>query len=157
MQNNVRSIGAASDLIGNIARRTKLLALDATIEAARAGESGRGFAVVANEVKSLAIESGQRASDILRKIGEVEIAAMHSTSLAATLHAMLQDVTQAAARNAVTADQQRLTAASNLETSKAVGDEARAAFSSVNEIVQGLNLVTANATGTQEVRTAIRN
>lgn len=157
LQNNVRSIGAASDLIGDIARRTNLLALNATIEAARAGESGRGFAVVANEVKSLAIESGQRASDILRKIGEVEIAATHSTSLAATLHAMLQDVTQAAARNAVTADQQRLTASSILETSKAVGEEARAAFSAVNEIVQGLNLVTANATGTQQVGTAIRN
>ncbi|MGK6324490.1 methyl-accepting chemotaxis protein [Sphingomonas sp. DT-51] len=156
LQNNVRSIGAASDLIGEIARRTNLLALNATIEAARAGESGRGFAVVANEVKSLAIESGQRASDILRKIGEVEVAATHSTSLAATLHALLQDVTQAAATNAVTADQQRITAASILDTSKAVGEEARAAFSAVNEIVRGLDLVSENASGTQQVGTAIR-
>ncbi|HLV82513.1 MAG TPA: methyl-accepting chemotaxis protein [Devosia sp.] len=65
---SVRNVETASTAIAQIARETKLLALNASVEAARAGDAGRGFAVIANAVKGLADQihefSGQTTSNM---------------------------------------------------------------------------------------------
>lgn len=60
----VQQISTLSDAIIGITAQTNLLALNASIEAARAGDAGKGFSVVANEVRNLAEQSKQVASEI---------------------------------------------------------------------------------------------
>lgn len=72
LEEKSRSIGMIIETINEIAEQTTLLSLNASIEAARAGNAGRGFAVVAMEIKKLADESIQSASQIARIVEEIE-------------------------------------------------------------------------------------
>ena len=60
-----QEIAEIVELIGDIADRTSILALNASIQAAMAGEAGRGFAVVADEVERLA----ERATEATKRAG----------------------------------------------------------------------------------------
>ncbi|SFI77916.1 methyl-accepting chemotaxis protein [Paenibacillus sp. UNC496MF] len=65
-------IGEIVGLIGDIAKQTGLLSLNASIEAARAGEHGKGFAFVAGEVKKLSEQSAQSVGGIAEVIEQIQ-------------------------------------------------------------------------------------
>ncbi|WP_434133258.1 methyl-accepting chemotaxis protein [Sporomusa sphaeroides] len=83
----ITQIGAIAETITAIASQTSLLSLNAAIEAARAGEAGRGFAVVAKEVKNLAEQSTQGATEVtalIRKVTDSTTAAVKAMQASRT-------------------------------------------------------------------------
>lgn len=71
-------IGKISSLVSDLANQTNMLALNAAVEAVRAGEHGKGFAVVATEIRKLADQSKQSASQINSLVVDIQ-AAINST------------------------------------------------------------------------------
>lgn len=68
--------------IGDLAKQTNILALNASIEAARAGEAGKGFAIVAEEVKDLASKSTGAAQQITKLVEKASLSIQKGVSLA---------------------------------------------------------------------------
>lgn len=67
-----QNISKVTETIAEISEQVNLLALNATIEAARAGDAGKGFAVVANEIKELAHQTADAATEIQDRIDQVQ-------------------------------------------------------------------------------------
>lgn len=88
----VENIGEVVTAIQDIAEQTNLLALNATIEAARAGEAGKGFAVVADEVKKLALETGNKTGEINSRITEIQEATRASVDAMGRIIANISEI-----------------------------------------------------------------
>lgn len=105
MLNSIQDVSEKSEKISNIikiiesiAYQTNLLALNAAIEASRAGEAGKGFAVVATEVRALASQTSEAASNtsqlIIDILNSVKNSIQISDKAASTLNQVLNDSKQ---------------------------------------------------------------
>ena len=71
LSDKTQQIGEITEAVADIAKQSKMLALNASIEAAKAGESGKGFAVVAGEVKELAERSETSTSRVQKILQDI--------------------------------------------------------------------------------------
>lgn len=90
---NIENTDEVVELILSIAKKTKMLGLNASIEAARAGEMGAGFGVVAQEVGKLAEQSSESTDQVnntLKNIKEENVLLTNKTNeISQTLEQLL--------------------------------------------------------------------
>ncbi|HEU5034160.1 MAG TPA: methyl-accepting chemotaxis protein [Mycobacteriales bacterium] len=72
LHDRIDRIADTTRVIEQLARRTSILAVNASIEAARAGEHGHGFATVADEVGTLAARAREATGRIDAIVGELQ-------------------------------------------------------------------------------------
>ncbi|GGA50244.1 CHASE3 domain-containing protein [Okeania sp. KiyG1] len=72
LSEQTNQIGQISQMVGDLANQTNILALNARVEAARGGENIQGFSIVAAEIKKLAAQSQQSAAKIRILVKEIQ-------------------------------------------------------------------------------------
>jgi len=115
-------IGQVIKAITSIARKTDLLALNATVEAARAGEAGKGFAVVADEVKALAEQSAKATEDIGQRIAAIQTDTKGAVDAIATIDAAINHLNSISTTIASAVEEQ---SATTNEMSRSVTEAAK--------------------------------
>lgn len=154
----LQQVGRIADFIGEIARQTNMLALNASIEAARAGEYGKGFAVVAEEVRKLSEGAGRSADDISGLISGVR---EESHRVQDTILAVSRNIGEGKRNLDVTADSFREILTTVMETERkanSIADLAAMQTDGAGQMVKNVDEIAKvaedNAAATEQVSAA---
>ncbi|MBB3695839.1 methyl-accepting chemotaxis protein [Sphingomonas sp. BK580] len=152
----VQDVGAAADLISQIAARTNMLALNATIEAARAGEQGRSFAVVAGEVKSLAAQISSTTTTIFSAVARIEETSRSTGALVDRVHALLVSLAASSSSSLAAVERHEREAARIQTITREVADNATSTSAIVMRIANASSVLAASADDTQTIGNQVR-
>ena len=142
---NSGEIGHVVNIISSIAKKTRLLAINASIEAARAGTAGRGFAVVADEVKGLADQTAESTNGVQTRIQALQdstenvLTAIGKITEAIETHNQLaQKIASAASNQSRAAGVISQNVSEAAEAAEQVSDNTTQAASFIREINTGI-------------------
>jgi twitching motility protein PilJ len=155
-----QEIGEIVQLIGDIADRTSMLALNASIQAAAAGEAGRGFAVVAEEVERLAERSAQASKSIASLLKTIQSETQEAvTAMEVTTQGVVQGSGVAQEAGVALAQIESVSnrlAALLQSISQAAVEQAHGSEGAVNAMNQISTVTSQAATGAQRAAASLR-
>jgi methyl-accepting chemotaxis protein len=137
LEASVEEIGQFTNVIKTIAKKTNLLALNASVEAARAGEAGKGFAVVASEVKVLANQSASNANDITQRIENIQAGTADAIGVIREISAIITKMGESANAISESVEQQ-------IKVSEELTETAKQTNTGAQHVVQGISDVAAS-------------
>jgi methyl-accepting chemotaxis protein len=134
----VEEIGQFTKVIKSVAKKTNLLALNASVEAAHAGEAGDGFAVVANEVKHLANQSASNADDITRRIENIQKGTANAIDVIKEVSAVIRKINAFANSISESVDRQIKVSEGLTDTAKQTNESARHVVQAIGEVAESI-------------------
>ncbi len=87
------------DIINEIAKKTKLLSLNASIEASKAGEHGKGFSIVAEEIRKLADTSSKSTEEIYDYLKNINSKISEGMNISKKIYQNLDEIKITADKN----------------------------------------------------------
>ena len=129
---SAEGIKKVAKAIDDIAFQINLLALNANVEAARAGKYGKGFAVVAEEVRNLAVRSGQSAKETTQLVEDAINNISNGNFLANETSKQIDDIVGISSKVADIAEE--VTTASKEQTTAL--EQINTALSQIDQVTQ---------------------
>jgi methyl-accepting chemotaxis protein len=156
---SVKEVGQFTDVIKTIAKKTNMLALNASVEASRAGEAGKGFAVVAGEVKQLANQSASSANDISQRIENIQTGTAAAINVIRDISTIITKISESANSISESVERQMKVSENMMDMAKQTNAGAHQVVQSVGDVAASIQTSAKHANiaadGTKEVSDGI--